>query len=183
MLWPTIVLRKMALQTSRTEMIDQPLKTRRIATLIALLLGAIALQACEGSKRADQTLYVCFDRSGEADRAMSLLRGISDRFGYRYREYGGEAKSDLETIDANPAVIPEGEPIQADIQNDDGKVLLIASNFGSIGEDLRVSLFYRQNEGEDSAFHRAVVTGLETMEGAQLNRSAAETDANPCGES
>ncbi|WP_338445658.1 hypothetical protein V5F89_10830 [Pelagerythrobacter marensis] len=163
-------------------MIDRPLEARRIAALIALLMGILALQACEGSKRADQTLYVCFDRSGEADRAMGLLRGISDRFGYRFREYGGQAKADLETIDANPAVIPEGKPIQADIQNGDGKVLLIASNFGSVGEDLRVSLFYHKNEGKDSAFHRAVVTGLETMEGVQLNRSAAETDANPCGE-
>lgn len=163
-------------------MVDQPLKARRIATLITLLLGVIALQACEGSKRADQTVYVCFDRAGGADQTLGLLRKISDRFDYRFREYGGQAKSDLETIDANPAVIPEGEPIQADIENNDGKVVLIASNFGSIGEDLRVSFFYRRDEGEGSPFHQAVISGLESIEGAQVNLSAAETDANPCGE-
>lgn len=165
-------------------MIDQPLKTRRIATLIALLMGVFVLQACERSKRADQTIYVCFDSSGGADRAVGLFREISDRFDYRLREYGEEIKRDLEVIDADPEVagIPNSKPIQADIKNEDGKVVLMASNFGSIGEDLRVSFFYRRDEGASSPFHQAVVSGLGSIEGAQLNLSAAETDANPCGE-
>lgn len=170
----------MALLRLEVEMTDQPLNIWRALTPITLLLGAIALQSCERSKRADQTIYVCFSRPGGPNEALGLLREISDRSGYRFREYGRQAKSDLETIDANTAVIPKGKPIQADIENDDGKILLMASNFGSIGEDLRVSLFYRRNEGRDSAFHRAVVTGLESMEGAQLNLSAAENNANPC---
>ena len=70
----------------------------------------------------------------------------------------------------------------ADIENADGKVVLMASNFGSIGEDLRVSFFYRRNDGEGSPFHQAVVSGLDAIEGANLNLSASETDANPCGE-
>lgn len=172
----------MARRILSAKMTDRPFQIGRIATLLALLLGIFVLQACERSKRADQTIYVCFDRSGGADRAVGLLREVSDRFDYRLREYGGQAKSDLETIDSDSAVIPEGEPIQADIENEDGEVVLIASNFGSIGEDLRVSFFYRRYEGEGSPFHQAVVSGLEAIEGANLNLSAAETDANPCGE-
>lgn len=172
----------MARQILSAKMTDRRLQIGQIATLLALLLGNFILQACERSKRADHTIYVCFDRAGDAGRAVGLLRQVSDRFDYRLREYGGQAKSDLDTIDSRSAVIPEGEPIHADIENRDGEVVLIASNFGSIGEDLRVSFFYRRDEGEGSPFHLAVVSGLAAIEGANLNLSAAETGANPCGE-
>lgn len=178
----TIALPRMALQTLRTKMIEQSVYARRTANLTMLVLGAITLQACERSKMADKVIYICFADSGESDRALALLHEISGRFDYRFREYGSQAKSDLEIVEANPAVIPDGEPIQADIENGNGEVVLIASNFGSIGEELRVSFFYRREEGEDSLFHQAVVSGLESIEGAQLNFSAAEAAENPCGE-
>jgi hypothetical protein len=165
-------------------MAEKPLRAWRIATFITLFLGVTSVQACEESRRADRTVYVCFDRAGGAKQALGLLREISKRFEYRFREYGEEVKRDLEVIDADPEVagIPDSKPIQADIENEDGKVVLIASNFGSIGEDLRVSLFYRRNEGERAPFPRAVMTGLGSIEGAQLNFSGADTDAHPCGE-
>lgn len=149
--------------------------------LPTLLMGVIALQACGSSKRADQVLYVCFDRSDGAGEAIDHLREISDRFNYRLSEYGAQAKSDLESIDANPKVIPEGKPIQADIRNGDGDVVAIASNFGSNGEDLRVSFFYGRDEDQRSPFPQAVVSSLGAINGSQLNLSV-ETDANPCGE-
>ena len=110
-------------------MIDQHSRAWRVFTLVTILFGVIALQACERSKRANQILYVCSDRSSGAGQALGLLREISDRFNYHLRDYGKQAKSDLETIDANPAVIPESQPIQADVRNEDNDVVLIASNF------------------------------------------------------
>jgi hypothetical protein len=171
----------MALPTLKIEMVDKHPKTWKNLLLPTLLMGCIALQACESSKRADQVLYVCFDRSGSTGEAIDHLRNISDRFKYHFSEYGAQAKSDLEIIDANPKVIPEGKPIQAEIRNGDGDVVAIASNFGSNGEDLRVSFFYGRYEDQRSPFPQAVLSSLEAINGSQLDLSV-ETEANPCGE-
>lgn len=155
---------------------------RRIAFMATLAFGAAVLSSCGTSKRPDRSFDLCFHSSDGASAATAMLRGVSDRFSYRFREYGAKAKADLKTIDASPSVIPEGRPVQLDIARNDGKILLIASNFGEGGNDLRVSFFYQSGEGEGSPFFETVVSGMRTLPDADLHPNDAETSTGVCGD-
>ena len=156
------------------------MKMKRIIMVAGLCFGTIVLGSCQ-AKRADKTFDVCFDSLSGTGEAIAMLRRVSSQFGYRFREYGAEAKADLKTIDANPSVIPDGRPIQADIKRNDGKILLMASNFGSKRKDIRVSFFFYGSEGENSPFYRTVMSGVERLPNVRLYPNDAEADANLCG--
>lgn len=139
-----------------------------------------ALASCSGGKGADQVVDLCFQSSTGADEAVGRLQRVSDRFGYRFREYGNAAKSDLETIKADKSIVPMGRPVQADIERKDGTVLLIASNFGDAGPSLRLSFFYQQDEGEGSPFFRTLLSELSSMPNARLSRRGNDDGVSSC---
>jgi hypothetical protein len=152
------------------------LKTCVIAVLTISAFSA--LSSCSG-KRPDQVVDVCFQSSNRTDEAVKKLQGVSDRFGYRFREYGSRAKSDLEAINADRLIFPSGRPVQADIERKNGTILVIASNFGDPGPTLRLSFFYQRNEGKDSPFFRALLSELSSIPDARLN-SRGDDGASSC---
>lgn len=150
-------------------------------TLVAIILFCSAsLSACSGSKRADKVLDVCFKSPEAIEGAVKNLQRVSGKFGYSFSETGGSAKSELEAIKADQSIIPEGRPVQADIKRKDGAILLIASNFGNTGQELRLSLFYQQNEGENSPFFRTVLSEMATLPNAHLYPRGDDDGASPC---
>lgn len=151
---------------------------RTVPKICMILLSAIlilpALSSCSDGKRADQVFDLCFQSSTGTEEAIKRLQGVSDRFGYSFRDSGNEAKSGLEAIKADRSILPAGRPVQADIERKDGAILLIASNFGNAGPMLRLSFFYQKNEGENSPFFRTLLSELSSMPATHLSRRRDE---------
>lgn len=160
--------------------INKKMKAWRACAVSIMLLGMPTLQACEGSRRADQIIYICFNSSGGLDRAVGMIRNVSGDFGYVLERCGHQAKRDLELINANELVIPSGDPVQLMVENKNREILLIASNFGGVGNGLRMSFFYHQSNSEGPTFQSAVITRLESIDGANINYPDTETDIS-CG--
>jgi hypothetical protein len=153
----------------------------KINIFLSVLTCAITASSCGVSKVSNKTYHLCFDSPKGAGGTTTMLRRVSSQFGYRFQEYGSATKADLQSIDANPSVLPDQRPIQADIKRSDGKVLLMVSNFGVNTGDLRLSFFFYRDEGFNSPFHRAVISGVRSVPGARLYSSDAEVGALPCG--
>lgn len=161
-------------------MLIRPPQSHPLISSIGLLCSAVLLTSCQGSKRPDKTFDVCAASAPAIENTVLLLEDVSDRFGYEIREYGPEAKADLEAIDANSRAIPDTLPVQVDVENDDGKVILIASNFGGEDGHLRVSFFFYREGGESSPFYQEVVSGLSSLSDVQIYPNDTEEDVSPC---
>lgn len=148
-----------------------------------MLLMAFSLPllgSCTASKRADKTVTICLASPENLDLAINKLNAVSERFGFVFKDYGNGAKSDAENIGADRSIIPVGRPVQADVERSDGKVLLMASNFGSAAGALRLSFFYNRDQGEGSPFFRSVISEMDSLPDAKWQSDLAGEDARTC---
>lgn len=142
----------------------------QMSLAVAAAAGAqLVLQGCEPTRSADEVVYVCLEESGSLDRVVQGLSHVSEAYGYQFSEHGDEVKRSHQSLRTSSDFVPSGEPVWGYVEQQDGRGVLIVHNFGSVGEDLRFSLFYLPDD-ENARFRESVLFELQALDGVRLHR-------------
>ena len=149
----------------------------RILSSLALTGAVFMLSSC-GSRIPDQIFHVCLD-SGEIDeRVVREIQTAAERHGLLFTDSGQSAKANRLKLDPEGATAPDGFPIFFDVQKG-RRGVLIGSNFGSQGEDLRLSFFDADREAP--GFKSEVMRILNSLPDARvLAVDPASDGPSPC---
>lgn len=142
------------------------------------LAGAVFMLSSCGSRVPDQEFDVCLG-SGEIDEGVvSEIQAAAERHRLTFNDGGQSAKANRLAIDPEGATAPDGFPVFFDVQKG-GRGILIGSNFGSQGEDLRLSFFDADSEAPD--FKSDVMKILSSLPDARvLAVDPASDGPSPC---
>ncbi|MEP3122607.1 MULTISPECIES: hypothetical protein [Alphaproteobacteria] len=147
------------------------LTAKRILICCAMLLSA---SSC--ARPADDVYYVCISDSSGFQESIRQIQMLADEFGLNYQDFGGQIRRDLDVIDANQVVIPDGVPVHATVEERSGKVVLLVSNFGNGQEDIRLSFFFFGGDHSEDSFPQSVLSRMRNISGVQIVDSEAALD-------
>ncbi len=133
---------------------------------VALLAGTLLLTACGKAKYPDRTYLVCLE-TGVDESHVALFRDVAERYGYDFKDQGVEAKDSLLVIDADPSLIPENLATYF-IVKESRHIIVIGTNIGSLGGELRVNLFYLKGNNKDSPFNKDIVALIKAIPDAAV---------------
>ncbi|HWT32005.1 MAG TPA: hypothetical protein VEB68_10505 [Croceibacterium sp.] len=141
------------------------------------LAGAVFILSSCGSRVPDQVFHVCLDRGEINESVVSEIRTVAERHRLTFNDNSQNAKADLIEIDAEDGVAPDGVPVFFDIQKG-GRGVLIGSNFGSQGEDLRLSFFDADSEPDFKSDMMEILSSLP--DARVLTVDPASDGPSPC---
>ncbi|MBA3351578.1 MAG: hypothetical protein H0U23_03985 [Blastocatellia bacterium] len=132
------------------------------------LLIPLSFVGCSNRRGADLTILACLDSQSILPIILNDLTSLSDRYGYVVKDDGISVKADIKEITADESIIPSGIPVNMYI-NDDGDTVLMAVNFGSPEDALRLSFFFKDDDSKNLDFNKDVVSSLMRTNGVSLH--------------
>lgn len=142
------------------------------------LVGAFFLLSSCGHRLPDQVFHVCLG-TGEIDETVvHTIQAAAEKHGLTFNDNSQVARTDTLGIGAGNATAPSGSRVFFDVQKD-GRGILIGSNSGTRGEDLRLSFF--DADSEAAIFKSDVIRILSSLPDARVLAVDPDSDGpSPC---